>query len=386
VGVYSTSDGGTTWAVFGGGLPHVQVDEIEVVPSQNLIAAGTHGRGLFEIPTPVSASTSTTGYEYSPLTQVTLGTVTLGNGSAAPGNIHAGIDWGDGSPLDTSTGQVTQTASGYTLSGSHTYQDESAQQPGHVFRITAQVTDGTSSTTVTTTASIAEELLPDGTRGSANERFIAEVYRNLLGRPADMASLQGWSGLLDAGVSRYEVVRRIQDDPGNEYRIHLVDQLYQQFLQRSAVGDGGTAGWVALLAGGGSVEQVEAGILGSPEYARKRSDGTTGGWLNAVYMDLFHRPVDGGGRAGWEAFAAGRSLGDVALAIMNAPASGSQPFNEYRQHVVDGFYQQFLDRSGLPDPGSVGWAMQLQQGRSYDDVAAAIIADVLTEFFQKTAP
>ncbi|HEV3343584.1 MAG TPA: hypothetical protein VG125_24645, partial [Pirellulales bacterium] len=52
VGVYSTTDGGTTWTVVGTGLPNAKVTDLELAPGQNLLVAGTHGRGAFVISTP----------------------------------------------------------------------------------------------------------------------------------------------------------------------------------------------------------------------------------------------------------------------------------------------------------------------------------------------
>jgi photosystem II stability/assembly factor-like uncharacterized protein len=49
VGVYTTSNGGTTWSTLAPGLPFATVDGLELVPSLDILAAGTYGRGLFEI-------------------------------------------------------------------------------------------------------------------------------------------------------------------------------------------------------------------------------------------------------------------------------------------------------------------------------------------------
>lgn len=49
VGVYSSSDGGTTWAPFQSGMPNAQVAEMEIVPGLGTLAATTFGRGAFEI-------------------------------------------------------------------------------------------------------------------------------------------------------------------------------------------------------------------------------------------------------------------------------------------------------------------------------------------------
>ena len=61
VGVYSgsTSDGTTwNWSRFGAGLPNVQVDDVEVLDRLHVLAAGTHGRGMWEIPLAAIAITS----------------------------------------------------------------------------------------------------------------------------------------------------------------------------------------------------------------------------------------------------------------------------------------------------------------------------------------
>src|SRR5258708_20542138 len=64
VGVFSSSDAGgdamppnptsTHWAVFGAGLPNVQVVDLEVVQNAkvNLIPPGTHGRGMWLLSPP----------------------------------------------------------------------------------------------------------------------------------------------------------------------------------------------------------------------------------------------------------------------------------------------------------------------------------------------
>jgi uncharacterized membrane protein len=325
-----------------------------------------------------------TGFEFTPLSGVTLGTFTQGDSSEPASNFHVTINWGDGSPSDTTTGQVSETAGAYTVSGGHTYTDESYQQAGHAYTVTAQVSDGTTAKTFTASVGVVEELLPDGTRGTANQRFIAEEYRDLLGRAVDAGGLQSWVPLLDAGVSRADVVRAIENAPGNEYRFHLVDQLYRQFLHRSSIGDGGAAGWVGLLAGGGTVEQVEAGIVGSPEYYQTRGGDSAAGWLNAVYQDLFQRSVDTAGQASWLGAASAGSLSAVALAILTAPVQGSAAGNEYRAHLVDSLYQQLLDRSSQGDAGAMHWLRQLQAGQRYEDVVAGIVGDPQeVEFFNK---
>jgi subtilisin-like proprotein convertase family protein len=49
VGVYRSTDLGSNWSKFGAGLPTVQVRDLEYSPTTKILAAGTHGRGVWEI-------------------------------------------------------------------------------------------------------------------------------------------------------------------------------------------------------------------------------------------------------------------------------------------------------------------------------------------------
>ncbi len=48
-GVFASNDGGVHWATFRAGLPNVQVVELRLNPTLNILAAATHGRGVWEI-------------------------------------------------------------------------------------------------------------------------------------------------------------------------------------------------------------------------------------------------------------------------------------------------------------------------------------------------
>jgi hypothetical protein len=49
-GVYRSIDGGTTWSLFGSGLPDVQVFDLAIQNRFGILRAATHGRGVYEIP------------------------------------------------------------------------------------------------------------------------------------------------------------------------------------------------------------------------------------------------------------------------------------------------------------------------------------------------
>ncbi|HMC69206.1 MAG TPA: hypothetical protein VKJ07_08645, partial [Mycobacteriales bacterium] len=48
-GVYRTTDGGSTWAPYGTGLPAVRVTDIRISKNGSLVRVSTYGRGVWEI-------------------------------------------------------------------------------------------------------------------------------------------------------------------------------------------------------------------------------------------------------------------------------------------------------------------------------------------------
>jgi hypothetical protein len=50
IGVWHSADGGQNWALFQNGLPDAPVFDLQIHPTQRLLRAATHGRGMYEIP------------------------------------------------------------------------------------------------------------------------------------------------------------------------------------------------------------------------------------------------------------------------------------------------------------------------------------------------
>jgi uncharacterized protein GlcG (DUF336 family) len=197
---------------------------------------------------------------------------------------------------------------------------------------------------------------------SANVNFVAQVYRDLLHREPDSAGLSFFSSLLNTGsVDRVHVALAIQTSP--EYRGSQLQSIYGTFLHRPADSFGAGA-FSAFLAAGGTVEQVEAILAGSPEYFQGRAGGSTDGFLNALYQDALQRAVDASGRAAFsQQLSSGVSRTQVALTILTSA--------EYRQDLVQSFYQQFLHRSA--DPVGLGIFTSAFQARARDEQVVAVI-------------
>jgi Domain of unknown function (DUF4214) len=80
---------------------------------------------------------------------------------------------------------------------------------------------------------LQEELLPDSTRGTANQRFLSEVYRDLFHRAIDQSGLDTWAPKLDAGLSRIGIVLAIEQDSHHEFLQIEIKDAYLQYLHRA---------------------------------------------------------------------------------------------------------------------------------------------------------
>ena len=194
-----------------------------------------------------------------------------------------------------------------------------------------------------------------------NQRFVGQVYIDLLQRPADAGGLSAWSALLNTGVPRSQFVQAIEGS--TEYRSKHVQAIYVQLLHRSA-DSGGLSLFVQFVAGGGTYEQVQATIASSGEYFQNHG-GTNGGFVDALYQDALLRAADSTGRAGFlAALAGGATRKSVADAIFQS--------DEYHQGLVRGYYQQFLHRPA-DSAGLAAWVTALRNGTRDEDVIAAFI-------------
>ncbi len=82
IGVYKTTDAGGTWNRFGTGLPNVQVADIQLDVKLGILAAGTYGRGAWEIKLPPATNTTTRNVEGQAGALVTLKADVTPSGSA----------------------------------------------------------------------------------------------------------------------------------------------------------------------------------------------------------------------------------------------------------------------------------------------------------------
>jgi hypothetical protein len=130
-----TAAAGITWTRLED-IPPVQVRQLVLqlptqfsrTGSQAVLAAGTHGRGLWELLLPpagdvVAVPTKLQATEGNALTNVVVAKFNNGQRNIAIGGYSATIDWGDGTP-PTNGVIASDGKGGYTVTGTHTYAEE----------------------------------------------------------------------------------------------------------------------------------------------------------------------------------------------------------------------------------------------------------------------
>jgi uncharacterized protein (TIGR03118 family) len=198
--------------------------------------------------------------------------------------------------------------------------------------------------------------------------FVNQVYLDLLQRPADPAGLAYFTTLQNNGVSRQEIVSRIESSP--EFRTLEINSLFTRLLHRQA----DTVGldfWLTQLESGRTLQQIESGIAGSLEYYKTRGGGTVNGYLSALYQDALGRAPDPTGQAGFTA----ALLNGVTRSQVASVVFGS---DEFKSDLVGGFYASILHRPA-ESGGLAFWVAAMKNGVRDEDVVAGILGSA--EFF-----
>ena len=205
---------------------------------------------------------------------------------------------------------------------------------------------------------VADQLLPAVQTGE-NELacMVAQLYADVLHREATGSEIKAMVAELGDGSVRLPAVQRLLASPGA--RQAAVQDLYRRFLHRAPSPAELTAG-LALLAGGGTANDLGVTLLGSPEYFT-RHDGDAAGFVGGLYQDLLGRSIVpteplASALIGLLSQAFVERTGAAGLALFSAEA---------RTRAADQLYRTFLHR---PAPFAGGFGPQVGAGD------AAIIA------------
>ena len=150
--------------------------------------------------------------------------------------------------------------------------------------------------------------------GPSSDRFINQLYFDLLGRPADTTAIATFNALLAGGATHSDVATAVL--VSNEYRQRLLNDFYSTFLHRPVLA-AEVGFWLPAFGAGMTDEQIEAQITASPEYFAI-AGGTNAGWINRMFNDVLGRSPSAAEMATFLTQLGSNSRLNVGLAILNS--------------------------------------------------------------------
>jgi uncharacterized protein GlcG (DUF336 family) len=198
---------------------------------------------------------------------------------------------------------------------------------------------------------------------AAGTAFVVKAFNDLLGRPAEPGAVNYFSGLLDQGTTRTQVVLAIENSL--EYLKGYADAAFTTYLNRPA-DPAGEAFAVQLLSSTGSPDALVSLLTSSPEYFQTRGGNTNDGYLDALFQDLLHRPVDSAARSFYDGLLTAGVPHPQIFASINQSS-------EARRAAVNDVFQSFLARPA-DTVGSNTFLAALTQGATLPQVVAVVLA------------
>lgn len=209
--------------------------------------------------------------------------------------------------------------------------------------------------------STGDTSTPVSGSGPSNDRWINQIFIDLLGRTADPASLSSYSTLLGGGTPRTTVALSVLTS--TEYRNRLMTSFYATFLHRTP-STAELSFWLPAFAANLTDEQIEAQIVASPEYFAL-SGGTNAGWITRIFNDVLGRTPSAADITTYSGFLGSSSRVTVGLSILK--------LNEAVNRRVQQYYSQFLRRSATASEAGA-LVPAILGGVSDEQVIAQILA------------
>ncbi|KJB91916.1 DUF4214 domain-containing protein [Skermanella aerolata] len=177
--------------------------------------------------------------------------------------------------------------------------------------------------------------------------FVKLLYGNVLGREADAGGLAAWTGGLNGGMTRSQVVLGFSESAENVARTApdilkglwisddlamKVARIYDTTLDR--MGDApGIKGWIGALRSGTTLKAMADGFTGSAEFQGKYGSLDNTSFVRQLYRNVLDRD---GEESGVKAWVGGLKGGLTRSAIVVG-------FSESNEHIVE--------LAGLTDDG-----------------------------------
>ncbi len=223
--------------------------------------------------------------------------------------------------------------------------------------------------------------LPPPVTGAAPERYLNQLYLDLLGRPIDGEGLTFWGNALNSGIARSVIAQDVANS--KEALTFDVQREYQEFLNRPA-DPAGLIYYVQQMQIGLPLANVEAALASSPEFVAQG-----GTFLTNLYQRGLKRGLDLAGSNYWTGLLNSGRVSEFSVAA--TILLGSERANIITDfpgtpNIDLGWYEAYLGRVGDP-MGLQSWnALLSSQLFSFQSVLAEFLST--EEFFivATTAP
>ncbi|HEV7429225.1 MAG TPA: M57 family metalloprotease [Thermoanaerobaculia bacterium] len=197
--------------------------------------------------------------------------------------------------------------------------------------------------------------------GPSNDRFINQLYVDLLGRLSDPAATILFNTLIAGGGTRATFALAVLTS--TEYRQRLLTDFYSTFLHRS-ISAAEVSFWAPAFASGMTDEQIESQITASPEYFAL-SGSNNSGWINRMFNDVLGRSPSATETAAYLTLLGSSSRLNVGLSILNS--------SEATTRRVQLAYPRFLHRNAIAAESSA-FVSLLQGGLTDEQFLAQLLA------------
>lgn len=290
-------------------------------------------------PVPVS------GYENQALNNVPVATFTAGNGSEPAADFKAVIVWGDGA---TTTGNVMESGGSYVVTGSHTYTDINDNP------VVVGIVDTTNvaNTGVVVDSGNIAPLLPDGTQGTPDQRFVYEYLKDVLQRPISMDDVDYWTAQFEKNHRDPQTFSSIviESTPPYEYRLGEIANSYQTYLHR-APDAAGEQFYLQLIINSqgaregegssfGTEKRTSALLIASGEFYQDAGS-TVDGFIKAVFEDALKRAPTAADLAYYsDQLTHGMTHIEFATTVLSSTESLTR--------TINGLYERYLGRAADP--------------------------------------
>jgi SpoIID/LytB domain protein len=229
---------------------------------------------------------------------------------------------------------------------------------GRVLQVTVETTGGTRTFTgaqFRSRVGLKSDWFSFDVRSYAQSAsFTRALYNDLLGRAGAPSDVAAWAGSVAGGTDPASVGRAFITS--TERLRATLGQVYSDALHRTPDANGYRT-WVAYLQSGATYNDLNAAVYSSAESLQVLGGGDPRVWVDGLYQQLLGRGAGGAERQHWADVAAARGRSYVVWNI-----SGSV---EARQRRLNAYYLELLQRP-VDGSGLGTWMPRLMQNGDVD--------------------